>query len=379
VDILERLVAFPTVSRDPNLALIDWVRNYLASHGVRSHLVPDSTGHKANLFASVGPLAEGGLVLSGHTDVVPIDGQSWTTDPFTLTARGSRLHARGACDMKGFIASALSRVPGWCTSKLSRPVHLMLSYDEELGCLGAPSMIAAAEHALPAPAVVIVGEPTSMRIATEHKSIRTLCTHVKGVEAHSSLTHRGMSAVMLAGDLVAHLGELARQFAAHGLPGARRFEPPYTTLSVNRIEGGTALNILAAECEFLWEIRAVPGETPKMIVDRLASFVDTYLASLEKEGKLCAVETSVQADVPALHADGGAAEKLVRAVMPSAGETIAVPFATEGGQFQRAGWSTVVCGPGRIEQAHKPNEFVEESELTACDALLDRLVAHHCR
>jgi acetylornithine deacetylase len=313
--------------------------------------VPDSTGRKSNLFASVGPAEEGGLVLSGHTDVVPIEGQAWSSDPFTLTARGSRLHARGACDMKGFIAAALSRLPDWKASKLVRPVHLMFSYDEEIGCLGAPSMIAAAQKTLPKPAAVIVGEPTSMRVANQHKGICTMRTRVTGIEAHPSLTHQGVSAVMLAAELIAHLSELSRQRATQIKESARRFEPPYTTLSVNRIEGGTAINILAAACEFGWDIRSLPSDVPGEIREQLVSFAHSRLAELAKEGKRCAVETTVQADMPPLEADVGPAEKLARDATQSTAATITVPFATEGGQFQQAGWSTVVCGPGNIEQA----------------------------
>lgn len=388
VEILERLVGCPTVSRDSNLPLIDWVRNFLADHGVDSQLVPDPTGQKSNLFASVGPAEEGGIVLSGHTDVVPIDGQAWNSDPFTLTRRGSRLHGRGSCDMKGFIAAALSRVPTLQANKLSRPVHLMFSCDEEIGCVGAPAMIAAAKKALPTPAAVIVGEPTSMRIADAHKGICTLQTRVTGIEAHSSLTHQGISAVMLAGELIARLGEISRDVAAkamavrHASPEAqamRGFEPPYTTFGVNRIEGGTAINILAAVCEFGWDIRAIPGDTPAAIVELLSSYSNARLAELAKEGKHCTIQTRITAEVPPLVADGGSAAALARTAAQSTEETIKVPFATEAGQFQQAGWSTVVCGPGSIEQAHKPDEFIELSQLAACEQFLDRAIARQCR
>jgi len=379
VDILEQLVACATVSSESNLPLIDWVRNYLAEYGIDSHLVLDSTERKSNLFASIGPSEEGGLVLSGHTDVVPVDGQSWTSDPFSLTARGSRLHARGACDMKGFIAAVLSRVPRWTTSRLLRPVHLMFSYDEEVGCLGAPAMIAAACKILPKPAAVIVGEPTRMRVANENKGVCAVRTRVTGIEAHSSLTHQGTSAVMLAGNLIAHLGELARKLATHESKRIGRFEPPYSTLSVNRILGGTAVNILAAACEFDWDIRTVPGDDPTAILDSLGSFADKCLAKLLAENKPCVIETIVQANVPPLKVDAGPAEQLVRAATQNTDAAIAVPFATEGGQFQRAGWSTVVCGPGSIEQAHKPDEFIERSELSSCEAFLNRAVERQCR
>jgi acetylornithine deacetylase len=380
VDILERLVAFPTVSRDPNLPLIDWIRNYLADHGIDSTLVNDDTGRKANLFASIGPQTEGGLVLSGHTDVVPIDGQNWTSDPFRLAARGSRLYARGACDMKGFIATALSRVPALRNAKLSRPVHLMFSYDEEIGCLGAPRMIAAASAQIPKPGAVIVGEPTSMRVANEHKGICTSLTRVRGIEAHSSLVHLGASAVMLAAELIEHLGGVGRALAsAPRSARAARFTPPHTTVTVNTIRGGTAINILAAACEFGWDVRALPGEDAGATRASLAQFVAKRLAALEAEGKHCSIESTVLADVPPLEVRDSTAEKLAHEASGSAQESTTVPFATEGGQFQRAGWSTVVCGPGSIEQAHKPDEFVERAQLDACETFLDRAIARQCR
>lgn len=382
VEILERLVACATVSRDSNLPLIDWVRNFLGDHGIESHLVHDETGRKSNLFASIGPEVEAGLVLSGHTDVVPVDGQAWNSDPFALTARESRLYARGSCDMKGFIAAALSRVPALRAMQLTRPVHFMFSYDEEVGCLGAPRMIAAASERIPKPGVVIVGEPTSMRVANEHKGICTSRTTVTGSEAHSSLTHQGVSAVMLAAGLIARLDGIARELAAapaRGAERASRFVPPHTTVSVNTIQGGTATNILAGQCEFTWDIRALPGESPERTLAALAEFAARERQRLSGEGKRCSIETTVLADVPALEADHGLAEQLARAVSESKEDTTTVAFATEGGQFQRAGWSTVVCGPGSIEQAHKPDEFIERSQLQACETFLDRAIARQCR
>jgi acetylornithine deacetylase len=379
-DILERLVAFPTVSRDSNLPLIDWVRNYLADHGVTSHLVRDDSGSKANLFATIGPQAEGGLVLSGHSDVVPVDDQPWSSDPFKLTARESRLYARGACDMKGFIASALSRVPALTRARLARPVHLMFSYDEEVGCLGAPRMIAAASEQIPKPAAVIIGEPTGMRIANEHKGICTLLTRVTGIEAHSSLVHLGASAVMLAAELIEHLNEIGKALAsAPRSARASRFTPPHTTVSANTIRGGTAINILAAACEFGWDVRALPGENAATVREALVRFASERLASLEAEGKHCSIETKILADVPPLEARDNTAEALAHAASGAVFESTTVPFATEGGQFQRVGWSTVVCGPGSIEQAHKPDEFIERSQLDACAAFIDRAVARQCQ
>jgi acetylornithine deacetylase len=375
LDILQHLVGFPTVSRDTNLPLIDWIRNYLADLGIHSHLVGDPSGSKSNLFASIGPAEAGGLVLSGHTDVVPVEGQRWSSDPFKLNARGSRLYGRGACDMKGFIAAVLTRVPLWKEANLRRPVHLMFSYDEEVGCLGVSSMIAAAQQKLPRPAAVIVGEPTGMRLATAHKGLCAVRTRVTGIEAHSSLTHQGVSAVMLAAELVTHLEQLSRQIASRPNSGVPGFEPPHTTLSVNRIAGGTATNILAAQCEFMWDIRAVPGETAKPILDELSGYAAQRLAELLSEGKTCRISSEVIADSPPLKTEeSGVAEAWVRAAVGTHERAICVPFGTEGGHFQQAGWSTVVCGPGSIEQAHKPDEFIDGSELLECEAFLDRVV-----
>jgi acetylornithine deacetylase len=377
VEILERLVGYRTVSRDSNLPLIDWVRNFLADLAIDSHLVPDATGQKANLFATLGPAKEGGIVLSGHTDVVPVDGQAWSRDPFTLTAADERLYGRGTSDMKGFIASALSRFAAWSRTSPKRPVHLMISYDEEVGCLGAPLMIEAAKRQLPKPAAVVVGEPTGMRLANQHKGLCWLRTQVRGITAHSSLTHQGVSAVMLAAELMDALRQISLRLAS--CPARAAFDPPYSTLSVNRVEGGTAINILAGSCEFGWDIRALPGDSPHLIIDELMSFADRRLQELRKEGKECHIETTLLAEAPPLRAEaGGLAEQVVRAAMERQHDSVCVPFGTEGGQFQSAGWSTVVCGPGSIEQAHRPDEFIERAQLNECDEFLDRLIRHQC-
>lgn len=375
LDILRSLVAFPTVSRESNLPLIEWVRNYLADLRIESHLVPNADSTKSNLFATVGPQNPGGLAFSGHTDVVPVDNQRWSGDPFRLDARGSRLYGRGASDMKGFIAAVLARVPAWARAGLRRPVHLMLSYDEEVGCLGVSSMITAARDTIPKPAAVIVGEPTGMRLATQHKGTCYLKTRVAGVEAHSSLTRQGESAVMIAGELIAHLGEVARKLASEAPSDRRAFEPPYTTISVNEIAGGTANNVLAALCEFIWDIRVLPGGSSEAIVREFVSHVEQRLMQLSSQGKRCDARTTVLADVPPLEAEhGAAAAALVRAATDSREEDVAVPFGTEAGYFQRAGWPTVVCGPGSVEQAHRADEYVERSQLAKCEAFLDRLV-----
>lgn len=375
LEILSSLVAIPTVSRESNLPLVDWVRNYLADLGIDSHLVLNADGTKSNLYATVGPLAPGGLILSGHTDVVPVDDQKWSSDPFQLAVRGSRLHGRGTSDMKGFIAAVLARLPEWQQARFQRPVHLLLSYDEEIGCLGVPSMIKEVRQTLPRPEVVIVGEPTGMRVATQHKGACYVQTEVIGIEAHSSLTNRGVSAIMLAGELIAHLGEMSQKLASAPVAEAKAFEPPYTTISVNRITGGSANNILAGRCEFIWDIRSLPGENSGTILGALTSLADRRLAELLLQNKGCYIRTTVLADAPPLQAElDGSAAALARAVGARPDQDVAVPFGTEAGHFQQAGWSTVVCGPGSIEQAHRPDEFIELSQLNECEAFLDRLV-----
>jgi len=377
IQVLERLIGFPTVSRDSNLELIHWIRNYLNDWGVQSHLVPNASGSKANLFATIGPGREDGLAFSGHTDVVPVDDQDWHSDPFVMHAQDGKLYGRGTCDMKGFIATAVALVPQLTRMRLRRPVHLMLSYDEEVGCIGAPYMIAAMREENVRPGAVIVGEPTSMQVANAHKGICSSRTRVTGKAAHSSQTHLGVSAVMVAGELIARLGTLERELRKQRLSGGS-LEPPYTTLAVNTIKGGTAMNILASGCEFTWEVRTLPGDDPAKHRAAFAAMCEAAIAEIRGEGRECDVATQILADVPALDGAGGTAEALAHAVLPVSGTSIAVPFATEAGQFQQAGWSSVVCGPGSITQAHRPDEFVAAADLERCEQFLQQAVQAHC-
>jgi len=377
VAVLDRLIGYPTVSRDSNLALIDWLRDYLEHWGVRSHLVPNAAGTKANLFATIGPEREGGLAFSGHTDVVPVDDQNWSSDPFVMRAHDGRFYGRGTCDMKGFIATAVALVPQLTRMPLRRPVHLMLSYDEEIGCVGAPFMIAQMNEQNVRPGAVIVGEPTGMQVANAHKGICVSRTCVTGTAAHSSQTHLGVSAVMIAGELIARLGELERELRAKRI-SATGLVPPYSTLAVNTIEGGTAMNILASTCEFTWEVRTLPGDDRAKHSDAFEAICKAVIMQLRSEGRECAVATEILADVPPLDAAGGAAEVLARSVLRLSDPSIAVPFATEAGQFQQAGWSSVVCGPGSISQAHRPDEFVSAADLERCEQFLQQAVRSHC-
>jgi len=374
-EMIAALVGIPTVSRDSNLTLIEFVSDYLAVHGVRSHLVASRDGRKANLFATVGPMEAGGVVLSGHTDVVPVDGQDWHSDPFQVIERDGRLYGRGTCDMKSFYAIALALVPEM--KHLKRPIHFALSYDEEVGCLGAPDLISALTDAVPAPAAVIVGEPTSMRVVSAHKSIFHFETRVTGHEAHSSQPHRGVSAVMVAGRLIAWIVERQARNAAAADP-ACAFEPPYSTLHCGVIHGGTATNIMARHCAFTTDIRALPGESAEMYFDELVNFarevVEPEIRTIAPDA---GIEFQVHAHVPGFEAQ--ADEPAVRLVQKLTGQNAleSVSYGAEAGQFQAAGHSVVMCGPGSIDQAHQPNEFITlaqvEAGTTFVRALVDEL------
>ena len=370
-EMLQRLVAFPTVSSESNLDLITFVEQYLAAHGVASHRVANDTGDKANLYATIGPLAPGGVVLSGHTDVVPTDGQNWHTDPFVLTEKDGKLHGRGTCDMKAFSAIALALVPEM--SALCRPIHLALSYDEEIGCLGAPRLIDSVVKELPEIRAVIVGEPTSMRVVTGHKSIFHFETHVTGFEAHSSQQHRGVSAVMVAGRLINWLGERQRANAAEAVKGSL-FQPPYSTLHCGVVNGGTAHNITARHCSFVTDIRALPGENASSYFAEYEAYVRKVV---EPEMKAINPDTrvaiDVYADVPGFNAPVDSEAVLLAKQQTGQNATEVVPYAAESGQFQRAGLSVAMCGPGSIDQAHQPDEYISSEQLDAGTSFLRQL------
>lgn len=372
IAILGHLVSFDTTSRGSNLALIDWVEGYLADHGVTSERIASPDGDKANLLASIGPLVEGGVILSGHTDVVPVDGQPWTSDPFVLTERDGRLYGRGSSDMKGFIALALAAVPLF-REGLARPVHLAFSYDEEVGCFGAPDMIAVIARDLPRPALAIVGEPSLMKAVGGHKGAAFFRIVVNGREAHSSQTHLGVSANMAAAELIATLSALSVELAARADP-ASPFEPKGTSLTIGRIDGGTAANILARRCEIVFDVRAEPGDDPMIVLAPLRAQVVDLDARLKARDPDCGALFEDLANVPSMAPeDGGAAEAFVRGLTGDNGPLRAVPYAAEGGQFQGAGFSTVICGPGAIDQAHQPDEYVEIDQMHQGAAFMIRL------
>ncbi len=372
-EMLARLIAFDTTSHKSNLALIEFVRTYLADHGVPSNLVPTEDGSKANLYATIGADVAGGIVLSGHTDVVPVDGQDWSSDPFTMEERGGRLYGRGTADMKGFAACVLAAVPDFVRTPLKKPVHIALSYDEEVGCVGVRPMLEHIAATRPRPALAIVGEPTSMMVVNAHKGICTLTTRITGLEAHSSRTHEGLNAIAVAARLIGFLETLADDMKALG-DASGRFEPPYTTLSVGTIHGGTAVNIIPRACDFSWEFRALPDQDPQDIIARFERFVaDDMLPGLKARVTEAAIETHVTANAPSLRAvDGSPAEELALHLAQQ-NSVHAVAYGTEAGLFQAMDIPTVVCGPGDIAQAHKPDEFVAIAQLEECSRFLERL------
>jgi acetylornithine deacetylase len=370
---LARLVAFDTVSARSNLALIEFVKDFLASHGVEARILRSPDGAKANLLATIGPMREGGVILSGHTDVVPVENQPWTSDPFRLEARGGRLYGRGSADMKGFIAVALALLPEFLAAGLERPIHLAFSHDEEVGCRGAPALIAAIARELPRPALAIVGEPTEMRLANRHKGIHGFETVVTGRDGHSSAPDAGLNAIMAAAEILGFLDRLAAEFRENG-PFDSGFRPPHSTLNVGEIAGGTAVNIVARQCRIRWEFRPVPDHAPDLIRSRFDRFVgQDLLPRLKARAAEAAVETRQMACVPGLRpGTASPAEALVRH-LTGLNEAIGVAFTTEAGLFQEAGLPAVVIGPGSIAQAHQPDEFVEESQLEDCARFLRRL------
>jgi acetylornithine deacetylase len=370
--LIERLVGFDTESSKSNLPLIEFVEDYLDELNVPFVRVPNADGNKAALFVTVGPVHDGGIVLSGHTDVVPVTGQSWSSDPFILRRDGTRLYGRGACDMKGFDAICLAMVPEFQRAQLKRPVHLLFSYDEEVTCEGPLDTIRRFGADLPRPGIVIVGEPTNMEVADTHKSVSTYHTHVRGHEAHSSKPFLGVSAVHVACELVTELTRIGEDFARVGDPSGR-FEPAYSTVHVGTIAGGTARNILAKDCKFHWEFRGLPGVPLRAALERFDTHVEKVRATRLKDFTDAFIETKIEVEVPGLASDAGSAAETLALRLTRSNKAIAVPFATEGGQFQSAGIPTIVCGPGNVNQAHQPDEFIEIAEIEKCIGFLRAL------
>lgn len=375
-ELLGRLIGFATVSRDSNLALIGFIRDYLASHGVDSELFHNAEGTKANLFATLGPRDRGGVVLSGHTDVVPVDGQAWTVEPFVMSERDGRLYGRGAADMKGFIACVLAAVPAFLAAPLRTPVHLAFSYDEEVGCLGVRSMLEALEQRPHKPTLCLIGEPTELKPVLGHKGKLAMRCQVHGAACHSAYAPYGVNAIEYAARLIGKLGEIGERLAAPTLHD-ERFDPPFSTVQTGVIKGGRVLNIVPAECEFDFEVRALPGFDAQVVADELGQFAETELLP-----RMRAVQGDTGISLRPLSAYPGLATPAdseaarVLALLSGSSDFGTVAFGTEGGLFDQAGIPTVVCGPGSMEQGHKPDEFVSLEQLRGCDEMLGRLVGY---
>lgn len=371
--LLERLVAFDTTSRNSNLPLVGFVRDYLDRHGVAYRVSTDPSGQKANLHAIIGPQAAGGVALSGHVDTVPVDGQAWTGDPFALRRRDGRLTARGACDMKGFVAACLAAVPDLQARPLARPLHLFISYDEEVGCQGAQRLIEDLEASGLKPAMCVVGEPSGMQPILAHKGKFDVTVSVRGLTGHSSDPARGVNAVQASGEAIAWVAAEARRLAAEG-PFEAGFEPPHTTIHVGTVQGGTILNIIPERAGFTMEWRSIPGDPPLPQLERMQAWIaGTIEPAMKAVRPDCGFSYAIGLAMPgmALPPDHPLAT-MVKQVTGS-NSTGKVSYGTEGGFFQEAGIPTIICGPGHIAQAHQPDEWIAETELQACDRFIRRL------
>ncbi|MFN3867951.1 MAG: acetylornithine deacetylase [Hyphomicrobiaceae bacterium] len=371
-ELLARLVAFDTTSHKSNIGIIRFIEDYLALHGVASHLVPTADGEKASLYATIGPPGVGGVALSAHTDVVPVTGQTWDSDPFTLTERGGRLYGRGTTDMKGFLACVLAAVPDFTRRRLATPIHFAFSYDEEIGCVGVRPMIAELGGRLIRPRIVIVGEPTSMTVVDAHKGPARWQVTVTGRAAHSSMAPLGVNAIHWASRIVGELMAIEAELRERSRD--ERFDPPYASLQVTEMSGGTASNIVPVTCRFGFEVRAVPGLDVDAIETRVRNFAEQQclpdMRRVAPEADIAVRRTNY---VPPFGA-GDASQAVALALkLAQQNETFAVSYATEAGLFQDAGAPSVVCGPGHISQAHTANEWIAETELERCSAFLTRL------
>lgn len=374
LDIFRRLVGFNTTSRNSNLRLIHYVQDYLGEFGIEVHLVHDETGAKANLYATIGPADRPGIALSGHTDVVPVDGQAWNTDPFSLVEADSKLYGRGSCDMKGFIAVALAFVPEFLARPLQTPIHLSLSYDEEVGCIGVRRLIADLERMPVRPAACIVGEPTGMTVVRGHKGKFAMRCHVQGLACHSSLVHHGVNAVEAAAQAITHLKGIARRMSDEG-PFDEAFDPPHSTVQTGRIEGGVSVNIVPKDCRFEIELRHLPDDDPDCVISELQAFVDeTIVPDMRKRAPDAGFTWEALSRYPGLAMEEDA--EIVRLAKALAGvnDTGKVSFGSEAGLFQVAGIPAVLCGPGSIAQAHKHNEYVTVEQMDRCEVFMSRLV-----
>ncbi|MCF9019945.1 MULTISPECIES: acetylornithine deacetylase [Pseudomonas syringae group] len=375
LDIFKRLIAFETVSSEPNMALIDYVRDLLATKGIESLIVKDETGKKANLFASTGPREQPGVLLSGHTDVVPAAGQAWTMPPFQATLRDGRIYGRGTCDMKGFIALAIDAMLDAADMTLTRPLQLALSHDEEIGCVGVRRLLDVLHLAPVRPFLCVVGEPTLMQFAVGHKGKSSYRTYCRGQEAHSSLAPRAVNAIHLASDFIVELRKSQKQVEQQGVRDDG-YDIPYSTVHIGRIDGGKALNIVPNLCTLEFEYRNLPGDDPDQLLEQLRERAEVLVREARQLSGVAAIDIEIMNEYPALETHPSVeAVRMLHAFAEPGTQHIKVSYGTEGGLFAgRLNVPVVVCGPGSIEQAHKPDEFIEESQMNAGERFLQSLL-----
>ncbi|MBO6717916.1 MAG: acetylornithine deacetylase [Rhizobiaceae bacterium] len=378
-DILGELIGFPTISSDGNLELIAYAAAVLSESGAQLSISRDETGAKANLFATIGPPGDGGIVLSGHTDVVPVDGQDWASDPFVMAERDGRLFGRGACDMKGFIAACLAMAPAFAEAGLKRPLHFAFTYDEEIGCFGARALVEELAKAEIRPSVAIIGEPTEMRVIEGHKGCYEYTTEFTGLDGHASQPERGVNAVEYAARYIGRLMDLGEELKSRA-PAGTRFEPPWTTVQVGRINGGAARNVIAGTCEVEWEMRPVQKSDAEFVKSSIGAYVDGVLRPAMKAVSASAdIVTHTIGEVEGLQVATESEAREIVSELTGATDADVVAFGTEAGLFQMAGMSAVICGPGSIAQAHKPDEYIALDQLQACLDMLDKLKAKMSR
>ncbi len=376
IEILERLVGFDSVSGKPTHGIVGYIKDYLAAHGVKASLSFDDAGERANVFATIGPEIDGGVLLNGHTDVVPVEGQQWRTDPFTLVREGDRLHGRGSVDMKGFLACVLASVPVFSAAKLNRPVHIAFSYDEETGGYGMPVLLESMAGKGFRPEIVIVGEPTDMKIVTGHKGGFEMRTEITGHEVHSCDPGKGVSAISAAMKLIAKIDELSAQRASNPVANSP-YDPPYATFNVGIIEGGAARNATAGWCNFDWEYRQMPGEDGTLTIAEIEAFAAQELLPAMKVVNASAdIQIITEVAVPGLDDRNAAAAAAFVSAVTGINSRGVVSFGTDAGYFSDAGFSTVVFGPGSISRAHQPDEYIEVDELAQGLDFLAKVATH---
>ena len=377
-ELIKKLISYDTTSRDSNLDLIDFVRDYLAELGVESTLIHNETGKKANLYATLGPKDKPGFMLSGHTDVVPVDGQPWDTDPFHVSDINGKLYGRGTADMKSFLAIVLAVAPEFLKRGPQVPIRLAFSYDEEGGCIGARGlvdMLKAQEHR---PYACIVGEPTSMKPVRAHKGQKRICCHVQGLESHSALPDRGVNAVEAAAEVIAYLKAMARRIRDEG-PHDQHFAPPYNTVHTGTLPGGTALNIVPKECSFEFEFRYLPSDDAEVLFREVLEYAEkNILPEMKAISEATGFDWEELTGIPSLAIEEDAELSELTKALTGANRSGTVAFGTEAGLFQNADIPTIVCGPGDIEQAHKPNEFITLEQVAEGEFFIRRLVDHIC-